>query len=89
MKYGVTHIFSELLPDTNRVTIAGWLNDRGYNTAAIGKWHLGCGEATSKSNPNILKRIEPIEHTKKVSPGPLDLGFDYHFGVPQNHDDAL
>ena len=36
LTYGVTHIFSELLPDTNRVTIADWLNDRGYNTAAIG-----------------------------------------------------
>ena len=90
LKYGVTHIFSELLPDTNRVTVADWLNDRGYNTAAIGKWHLGYGHAHNESDPNIHTRdIEPLEYAKKVSPGPLDLGFDYHFGVPQNHDDAL
>ncbi len=90
LKYGVTHIFSELLPDTNRVTIADWLNDRGYNTAAIGKWHLGYGHAHDEIESNIRKRdVDPVEYTKKVSPGPLDLGFDYHFGVPQNHDDAL
>jgi len=90
LKYGVTNIFSELLPDTERVTIADWLKDRGYHTAAVGKWHLGYGHAQDKNNPNINTRlVEPVEYTKKVSPGPLDLGFDYHFGVPQNHDDAL
>jgi len=30
-----------------------------------------------------------MAYTGKLSPGPLDLGFDYHFGVPQNHDDKL
>lgn len=76
LKYGVTHAVDELLPDTERITIADWLNERGYHTAAIGKWHLGYGE-------------KPLDYTRSVSPGPLDLGFDYHFGVPQNHDDKL
>ena len=90
LKYGVTHIFSELLPDTKRVTVADWLKERGYNTAAIGKWHLGYGHAPDKKDPNTHTRdVDPVEYAKKVSPGPLDLGFDYHFGVPQNHDDAL
>jgi len=78
LKYGVTHIFGELLPDTNRVTVADWLNDRGYNTAAIGKWHLGYGRGHKE---------DPQAFTGKLTPGPLDLGFDYHFAVPQNHDD--
>jgi arylsulfatase A-like enzyme len=47
----------------------------GYGTAAIGKWHLGYG--TSKT-----------DFIKELKPGPLELGFDYHFGVPQNHGDA-
>lgn len=90
LKYGVTHIFSELLPDTERVTIADWLKERGYHTAAIGKWHLGYGQLGDETNSNVQTRtLEPLEYTNKVSPGPLDLGFDYHFGVPQNHDDAL
>ena len=44
-------------------------------TAAIGKWHLGYG-------------TEKHDFTKPLSPGPLDIGFDYHFAVPQNHGDA-
>ncbi len=76
LKFGVTGPVAPLLPDPDRVTIADWLKERGYQTAAIGKWHLGYGQ-------------EPLDYTTSVSPGPLDLGFDYHFGVPQNHDDKL
>lgn len=76
MKYGVVDPFGPLLIDPARVTIADWLKDYGYNTAVVGKWHLGYG-----SN-------NPLDPTKKLTPGPLDLGFDYHFGVPQNHDDG-
>jgi arylsulfatase A-like enzyme len=76
LKFGVTDPIDELLPDPDRTTIADWLNERGYNTAAIGKWHLGYG-------------VKPLDYTKSMSPGPLDLGFDYHFGVPQNHGDML
>jgi len=77
LKFGVTDPLAPLLPDPERITIADWLHERGYNTAAIGKWHLGYGEK------------EPVDFTGKLSPGPLELGFDYHFGVPQNHGDML
>lgn len=76
LKYGVTNPLDPLLIEEERVTVADWLKERGYRTAAIGKWHLGYGE-------------EPLDYTKSMSPGPLDLGFDYHFGIPQNHDDML
>ena len=75
LKSGVVDPDGPLLPDPNRMTIADWLKERGYNTAAIGKWHLGYGNK------------KPVDFTEKLSPGPLDLGFDYHFGVPQNHGD--
>jgi arylsulfatase A len=76
LKYGVTNPLGELLLDPEKMTIADWLKERGYQTAVIGKWHLGYGK-------------EPLDYTKSMSPGPLDLGFDYHFGVPQNHGDML
>ncbi len=76
LKFGVTDPLDELLPDPIRVTIADYLKEQGYNTAAVGKWHLGYG-------------TKPLDYTKSMSPGPLDLGFDYHFGVPQNHGDML
>ena len=75
LKFGVTDPNGALLPDPEKVTIADILKDKGYNTAAIGKWHLGYGN------------VQPCDFTGELYPGPLDLGFDYHFAVPQNHGD--
>ncbi|MHC4880372.1 MAG: sulfatase-like hydrolase/transferase [Planctomycetota bacterium] len=74
-KHGVVNTTDPLHIETSRSTIASLLKSAGYRTAAIGKWHLGYGS-------------ERADFTKALSPGPLDLGFDYHFGVPQNHGDA-
>ncbi len=74
-KDGVLNTNDPLHIETSRPTIASLLKSAGYRTAAIGKWHLGYG-------------IEKADFTKELSPGPLDIGFDYHFAVPQNHGDA-
>ncbi|WP_182864731.1 sulfatase family protein [Rhodopirellula sp. JC639] len=74
-KHGVVNTTDPLHIDTSRSTIASLLKAAGYRTAAIGKWHLGYG--TTKA-----------DFTKPLTPGPLDIGFDYHFAVPQNHGDA-
>lgn len=79
LKAGVVNPNDPLLIDTERVTLADWLKERGYNTAAIGKWHLGYGEGETAMRTDYLN----------WSPGPLDLGFDYHFGVPNNHGDLF
>ena len=55
--------------DTSLITLGSLLKEAGYATACIGKWHLGFGEATPDWN-GMLK------------PGPLELGFDYYFGIP-------
>jgi len=75
LRHGVLGTKSPLLIETTRPTIASLLKSVGYRTAAIGKWHLGYG--TSQT-----------DYTKPINTGPLDIGFDYHFGVPQNHGDA-
>lgn len=61
---------SALTIDTATTTVASLLSDEGYSTAAIGKWHLGFGD------------VEPVDWNKPLIPGPLELGFDYYFGVP-------
>ncbi len=74
-KHGVVSTTDPLHIETSRPTIASLLQSTGYRTAAIGKWHLGYG--TGKA-----------DFTRPLTPGPLDIGFDYHFAVPQNHGDA-
>jgi len=58
--------------ERGRMTMASLMKANGYRSAAIGKWHLGYSKDWNKL---------PIT-------GPLEAGFDYHFGVPQNHNDS-
>ena len=74
-KHGVLGTTSPLHIEPGRLNLASLLKKHGYNTAAIGKWHLGYG-----SDPRV-------DYTKDLKPGPLEIGFDYHFGVPSNHGD--
>ena len=46
----------------------------GYQTGVIGKWHLGLGEG------------EGPDWNGKISPGPLEIGFDYAFILPSTGD---
>jgi len=57
--------------EPGRMTLASLVKAQGYRSAAIGKWHLGYSKDWNQP---------PIT-------GPLEAGFDYHFGVPTNHND--
>lgn len=75
LKFGVSNVKDPLLIETERATLAGLLKRQGYVSAAVGKWHLGYGS------------VKPVDFTAELKPGPLELGFDYHFAVPQNNGD--
>lgn len=60
---------SPLIIEPDRMTVASTLRSAGYRTACIGKWHLGIGN-------------DGPDYTKELEPGPLEVGFDYFFGVP-------
>ncbi len=77
LKRGVLDSNAPLLIDPTRVTLASVLKSAGYDTAAIGKWHLGYGTA------------KKVKWTEELKPGPLELGFDYHFGIPSVHSDPV
>lgn len=55
-------------------TIASMLNDVGYSTAVIGKWHLGLG---GEDGP---------DWNGELKPGPLEFGFDHCFLLPTTND---
>ena len=75
LKHEVLGTTSPLHIRPGRLNLASLLKKYGYSTAAIGKWHLGYGTD------------EKVDFTKPLKPGPLEIGFDYHFGVPANHGD--
>ncbi len=79
LQRGVLNPFAPLHIRTDQLTVASLLDKQGYNTAAIGKWHLGYGNARSLDGRTDYKA--------KLAPGPLEIGFDYHFGIPSNHGD--
>src|SRR3990170_8168313 len=67
LKRGVLNGYSPLLIEPGRSTLASLVKQRGYATAAIGKWHLGLGTA------------QPVDFSLRLDPGPNSLGFDYFF----------
>ena len=62
-----------LIPVTT-TTLPGMLQKAGYNTAVIGKWHLGLGDAKG------------INWNEKITPGPAEIGFNYSFLIPATGD---
>jgi arylsulfatase A-like enzyme len=81
LKHEVLSTFAPLHIETTRLTVASLLKKHGYATAAVGKWHLGYG--TADDSPRWR-----TDYTAELSPGPLDIGFEYHFAVPSNHGDV-
>jgi arylsulfatase A-like enzyme len=57
-------------------TFPNFMKQQGFRTAAIGKWHLGYG-------------VTEEDYEGVMTPGPVDIGFDVHFGVPGNHNDRF
>ncbi len=68
--WGPVFLRKPLVIDTERTCIGDVAKRAGYSTACIGKWHLGFGNQT------------PTDWNAPLTPGPLDLGFDYYFGMP-------
>jgi arylsulfatase A-like enzyme len=80
-KYAFRHKVSILPPNaplsipTDITTLPDMLKRAGYATAVIGKWHLGIG----------AKGV-PTDWNGDVTPGPLEIGFDYSFLLPSTND---
>ncbi len=80
-KSGVLHGHSKHLIDPNRETVASFLKDQGYATACIGKWHLGMDWTANDGQKVNESSGKNVDFARAVTNGPLDLGFDYFFGI--------
>lgn len=88
LKQGVLDGISPPLIEEDRVTVASFLQEQGYATACIGKWHLGLQWTRKDGSPEDLDRAPKgvrtgygIDYTKGFSGGPVALGFDRFFGI--------
>jgi len=85
LKQGVLTGVSKALIPNSRTTTASLLKRVGYNTAFIGKWHLGWdwaltqGDSVAGTGWNSTD-YQNIDFSKPVTHGPKELGFDYSYG---------
>ena len=64
-----------LIIDPKQPTLPKFLQDNGYATALVGKWHLGLGSAS-----------EPLDWNAEIKQGPREVGFDYSFHIAATGD---
>jgi arylsulfatase A-like enzyme len=65
---------ASLIIPTDKTTLPNLFKKAGYQTAIVGKWHLGLGDAVAK------------DWNGEIKPGPNEVGFDYSFIFPATAD---
>ena len=77
LKAGVLNGYGEPLIEPDRPTVASHLAAAGYDTAVIGKWHLGLG---------FQKTDNQWDWNKPLDYSPVDVGFQRSHVIPASLD---
>ncbi|MGJ8643533.1 MAG: sulfatase family protein [Luteolibacter sp.] len=90
LQLGVYHGYSEALISEDTLTVGQLLQRNGYDTAMIGKWHLGMTlPVNGDERPNTRKPKQTnLDWDGEIQHGPADRGFDYFFGISASLDMA-
>ncbi|MEM9141423.1 MAG: arylsulfatase [Bacteroidota bacterium] len=94
LQQGVLWMWDKPLIKPDRLTLPKMLKSKSYNTACIGKWHLGWRWPSNETDDFMNDTIpigdyqykgrntlwKQIDFSKELGGGPLEAGFDYYFG---------
>ncbi|MCU4155486.1 arylsulfatase [Carboxylicivirga sp. A043] len=77
-------------------TVAHLLKQANYQTACVGKWHLGLNWSKKDVTQPLfhggnlwdIQHTDNVDYMAPVSGGPCDVGFDYSFIIPASLDIA-
>ena len=86
--HGIVNAFGGSVFVPERLTLPEMMKQQGYDTAAIGKWHLGWDwdairkpdAVAKKQGRNTFWGPEDFDWSKSIPDGPLAHGFDHYFG---------
>jgi len=78
LKRSIVSQWERPLIDKHRLTVGKMLQQCGYHTACIGKWHLGWHWPDKNGRPT--QNLKNIDFSKPVKGGPVERGFDYYLG---------
>lgn len=81
LQAGVVQGYAPCLIDESRQTVAGYLSEKGYDTAIIGKWHLDFQYLDPETNKILKAKGHKTPPVGSLIPdGPLSRGFGHFHG---------
>lgn len=80
LKAGVIYGHDRSIIPAEKPTIATMMKRSGYQTACVGKWHLGWEWATTDGAP-AKRDCSNIDYSKPLKDTPTSRGFDYFYGI--------
>ena len=92
LKAGVLRGYSRPLIEKGRLTVASMLKDQGYQTAIVGKWHLGMGmpfhdaDGSYAVSGHEWDKHPDVDYSQPISPSPNAYGFDQSFCIAASLD---